>query len=140
MRDLPGSRDRSKFEHDTRRGEVYNNKMSSDSEASSSPEEGSYSRGSSISTGLREEYEELLQYAVVTPKFDGKINNNETITRSTQVTSTIPHVTASSAAAQVVVEETSSSSPTTDDKPSGRAVYHYTGVCTMHVYVLTHYL
>ena len=92
--------------------------MNSDSEGSSSPEEGSYSRGSSISTGLREEYEELLQYAVVTPNFTGKINNNETVTRSVQVTSTTPHVTASSAAAQVVVEETSSS-PTSDDKPSG---------------------
>ena len=111
--------------------------MSSDSEGSSSPEDGSYSRGSSISTGLREEYEELLQYAVVTPKFDGKINNNETVTRSTQVTSTIPHVTASSAAAQVVVEETSSSSsPTTDDKPSGIS---YIGACTIHMYTLPHY-
>ena len=95
--------------------------MNSDSEGSSSPEEGSYSRGSSISTGLREEYEELLQYAVVTPNFTGKINNNEIVTRSAQVTSTTPHVTASSAAAQVVVEETSSS-PTSDDKPSGNCI------------------
>ena len=110
--------------------------MSSDSEGSSSPEDGSYSRGSSISTGLREEYEELLQYAVVTPKFDGKINNNETVTRFTQVTSTIPHVTASSAAAQVVVEETSSSSsPTTDDKPSGIS---YIGACTIHICIHYH--
>ena len=90
--------------------------MSSDSEGcSSTPEEGSYSRGSSISTGLREEYEELLQYAVVTPKFDGKINN-ETVTRSTQVTSTMPHVTATSAAAQVVVNESPSSEADDDDK------------------------
>ena len=95
--------------------------MNSDSEGTSSPEEGSYSRGSSISTGLREEYEELLQYAVVTPNFTGKINNNETVTRSAQVTSTTPHVTASSAAAQVVVEETSSS-PTSDDKSSGNCI------------------
>jgi len=64
--------------------------MSSDS---GSPEEGSYSRGSSVSTGLREEYEELLQYAVVTPKFDGRIvNNNDTVTRTTHLSSqTIPH-------------------------------------------------
>lgn len=91
--------------------------MSSDSEGTASPEESSYSRGSSISTGLREEYEELLQYAVVTPKFDGKINN-ETVTRSTQLTTTIPHVTTTSAAAQVSVNE-SPSSQTDDDKPSG---------------------
>ena len=90
--------------------------MSSDSEGcSSTPEERSYSRGSSISTGLREEYEQLLQYAVVTPKFDGKIN--ETVTRSTQITNTVPHVTATSAAAQVVVDE-SPSSETIDDKGS----------------------
>ena len=94
--------------------------MSSDSEGcSSTPEERSYSRGSSISTGLREEYEELLQYAVVTPKFDGKINN-ETVTRSTQITSTGPHVTSTSAAAQVVVDE----SPSSDDKPSAGMRFH----------------
>ena len=92
--------------------------MSTDSEGTSSPEEGSYSRGSSISTGLREEYEELLQYAVVTPKFDGKINN-ETVTRSTQIASAIPHVTNTSAAAAQVVVDESSSSPVTDDKQSG---------------------
>ena len=90
--------------------------MSSDSEGSVTPEEDSYSRGSSISTGLREEYEELLQYAVVTPKFDGKINN-ETVTRSTQISNTMPHVTTTSAAAQVMVEE-SPSSATSDDKVS----------------------
>ena len=89
--------------------------MSSDSEGSVTPEEGSYSRGSSISTGLREEYEELLQYAVVTPKYDGKINN-KTVTRS-QISSTMPHVTTTSAAAQVMVEE-SPSSATSDDKVS----------------------
>ena len=94
--------------------------MSSDSEGcSSTPEERSYSRGSSISTGLREEYEELLQYAVVTPKFDGKINN-ETVTRSTQITSTGPHVTSTSAAAQVIVDE----SPSSDDKPSAGMSIH----------------
>jgi len=89
--------------------------MSSDNEVTTSPEEDSYSRGSSISTGLREEYEELLQYAVVTPKFDGKINNNETVTRSTQLTNTIAHT---NTAAQVSVEE-SPSSQTSDDKPTG---------------------
>ena len=39
----------------------------------SSPEVGSESRGSSVSTGLREEYEDLLRYAVVTPTFAGKL-------------------------------------------------------------------
>ena len=109
--------------------------MSSDSESSSSPEEGSYSRGSSISTGLREEYEELLQYAVVTPNFTGKINNSETVTRSAQVTSTTPHVTASSAAAaQVVVEETSSS-PTSDDKLSGNCIEQFSHpLCIDNIY------
>lgn len=98
--------------------------MSSDSEGrSSTPEERSYSRGSSISTGLREEYEELLQYAVVTPKFDGKINN-ETVTRS-QITSTVPHVTSTSAAAQVIVDE----SPSSDDKPSAGMLVQYQCCC-----------
>ena len=46
-------------------------KMSTFSEPSS-PELGSESRGSSVSTGLREEYEDLLRYAVVTPAFTGK--------------------------------------------------------------------
>ena len=40
---------------------------SSSSESVSSPEVVSESRGSSVSTGLREEYEDLLRYAVVTP-------------------------------------------------------------------------
>ena len=95
--------------------------MSSDSEATISPEQGSYSRGSSISTGLREEYEELLQYAVVTPKFDGKINNSETVMRSTQLTTAIPHVT--SAAAQVSVNDSPSSQTIHDDKPTGCVSY-----------------
>lgn len=43
------------------------------SEGASSPEESRDSKGSSVSTGLREEYEDLLRYAVVTPNFDGKI-------------------------------------------------------------------
>jgi len=46
------------------------NEMNGDSEVSSkasSPERASESRGSSVSTGLREEYEDLLRYAVVTP-------------------------------------------------------------------------
>lgn len=42
----------------------------------SSPELGSESRGSSVSTGLREEYEDLLRYAVVTPAFSGKLPPN----------------------------------------------------------------
>lgn len=40
---------------------------SSSAESVSSPEVVSESRGSSVSTGLREEYEDLLRYAVVTP-------------------------------------------------------------------------
>lgn len=40
---------------------------SSSAESASSPEVVSESRGSSVSTGLREEYEDLLRYAVVTP-------------------------------------------------------------------------
>ena len=39
----------------------------SSSESVSSPEVASGSRGSSVSTGLLEEYEDLLRYAVVTP-------------------------------------------------------------------------
>lgn len=50
-------------------------KMSTSSEPSS-PELGSESRGSSVSTGLREEYEDLLRYAVVTPAFSGKLPPN----------------------------------------------------------------
>lgn len=91
--------------------------MSSDSEVTTSPEEDSYSRGSSISTGLREEYEELLQYAVVTPKFDGKINN-ETVTRFNQLTNTIAHT---NTAAQVSVNESPSSEA--NDKLTGCVVY-----------------
>ena len=39
----------------------------SSSESISSPEARSESRGSSVSTGLREEYDDLLRYAVVMP-------------------------------------------------------------------------
>ncbi len=47
-------------------------KMDSDSEQTglSSLDLGSESRGSSVSTALREEYEDLLRYAVVTPVVD----------------------------------------------------------------------
>ena len=41
---------------------------SSSSAGCSSPEQRSESRGSSVSAGLREEYEDLLKYAVVAPK------------------------------------------------------------------------
>ena len=44
-----------------------------DSSATSSPTTPDDSKGSSVSSGLREEYEDLLRYAVVTPNFDGKI-------------------------------------------------------------------
>ena len=40
---------------------------SASSESISSPEVRSESRGSSVSTGLREEYDDLLRYAVVMP-------------------------------------------------------------------------
>ena len=88
--------------------------MSSDSEVTSSPEEGSYSRGSSVSTGLREEYEELLQYAVVTPKFDGKIvSNNDTVTRTTHLSQTIPHEVTNTAGHVTMEESTPDDQPTT---------------------------
>lgn len=41
---------------------------SNSSTTCSSPEQRSESRGSSVSAGLREEYEDLLKYAVVAPK------------------------------------------------------------------------
>jgi centrosomal protein POC5 len=44
--------------------------MASDSSASSSPPSVDQSKGSSVSSGLREEYEDLLRYAVITPKLD----------------------------------------------------------------------
>lgn len=42
-------------------------------EGGSSLQLDSVSRGSSVSTGLREEYEDLLRYAVVAPVLDGKL-------------------------------------------------------------------
>ena len=39
-------------------------------EVTSSPEEESHSPGSSVSSRLQEQYDELLRYAVVTPQFD----------------------------------------------------------------------
>ena len=44
----------------------------SSNSGSSSPELPSQSRGSSVSTSLREEYEDLLRYAVVTPALNGR--------------------------------------------------------------------
>ncbi|KAI8493681.1 Centrosomal protein poc5 [Branchiostoma belcheri] len=44
--------------------------MSSSSNDSNVPSVPSDSPGSSVSTGMQEEYEELLRYAVVTPKID----------------------------------------------------------------------
>ena len=43
-----------------------------DNEIVAGEEAASNSRGSSASTGLREEYEDLLRYAVVTPLVGGK--------------------------------------------------------------------
>ena len=51
---------------------------SPESEGRSSPERDSVSRGSSASTGLREEYEDLLRYAVVTPVLDRKLPSKRT--------------------------------------------------------------
>ena len=45
---------------------------SSNTSKCSSPEHRSDSRGSSVSAGLREEYEDLLRYAVVAPKLNGR--------------------------------------------------------------------
>ena len=39
----------------------------------SSPNNDSYDRGSSVSSKMMEEYEDLLRYAVVTPNFNGSI-------------------------------------------------------------------
>ena len=47
--------------------------MQSVSSDPSSPEEVSEDRGSSITSSLREEYEDLLRYAVVTPNFNGSV-------------------------------------------------------------------
>ena len=48
--------------------------MDSDSSSeTSSPKAVSDSKGSSISTTMREEYEDLLRYAVVTPSHDGRV-------------------------------------------------------------------
>lgn len=54
---------------DQRASEVSTSRMSDSSVADSScsPEAQDESRGSSVSTELREEYENLLRYAVVTP-------------------------------------------------------------------------
>ncbi len=49
------------------------NSSNSSGMVASSPEAGGEeSRGSSVSTEMREEYEALLRYAVVTPVFDAK--------------------------------------------------------------------
>ncbi len=53
-------------------GQLAGSPGSEDERGASSPEQRSESRGSSVSSGLREEYEDLLKYAVVTPVFDGK--------------------------------------------------------------------
>lgn len=51
----------------------------------SSPEQRSESRGSSVSAGLREEYEDLLKYAVVAPKLlDGSTSLPPTIPPTTE--------------------------------------------------------
>lgn len=56
--------------------------MASDSSTSlagdSPPKEGSESCGSSVSTTLREEYEDLLRYAVVIPRVDASISGLQT--------------------------------------------------------------
>lgn len=44
---------------------------STSSAGGSSPEQRTESRGSSVSGGLREEYEDILKYAVVAPKLLG---------------------------------------------------------------------
>ena len=55
--------------------------MASDSSTSfagdSPPKEGSESCGSSVSTTLREEYEDLLRYAVVIPRVDAPVSGQQ---------------------------------------------------------------
>ncbi len=59
--------------------------MDTDSEQTdlSSPDPGSESRGSSVSSALREEYEDLLRYAVITPVVDlsGRKGTSQPTTR-----------------------------------------------------------
>ena len=47
--------------------------LESDDVDSSPADNGGESRGSSVSTELREEYEDLLRYAVVTPKYEALV-------------------------------------------------------------------
>ena len=67
-----------------------NSKMSATTSNASSPETRSESRGSSVSTGLREEYEDLLRYAVVTPKIESLLPAKPTPKTSTKTHSAPP--------------------------------------------------
>ena len=57
----------------------------SSSESVSSPEVISESRGSSVSTGLREEYEDLLRYAVVTPVLSTSVGGLTSTAKTSKV-------------------------------------------------------
>ncbi len=60
--------------------------MDTDSEQTdfSSPDPGSESRGSSVSSALREEYEDLLRYAVITPVVDLSARRGPSLTNLVQ--------------------------------------------------------
>ena len=51
-----------------------------------SPEQRSDSRGSSVSADLREEYEDILKYAVVAPKLLGESALQTSVRHSSSVT------------------------------------------------------
>ena len=62
----------------------------SSSESVSSPEVASESRGSSVSTGLREEYEDLLRYAVVTPVLSASVGGLTSSAKKSQRNGGVP--------------------------------------------------
>ena len=50
---------------------------STDTSTNSSPEHSVHDPGSSVASSLKEEYQDLLRYAVVTPNFDGSVMRRE---------------------------------------------------------------
>jgi len=73
------------------------------------------SKGSSVSTVLREEYEDLLRYAVVTPLLDSKVVKHHSPDRNASLSS--PRV--ESRVEHVV--KTTHQRPATPHKPEGKA-------------------
>ena len=73
------------------------------------------SKGSSVSTVLREEYEDLLRYAVVTPLVDSKVVKHHSPDRNV----ILPSPRVDSRMENVV--KTTHPRPTTPQKPEGEA-------------------